>query len=106
MLVHAGSRSPIPQPIRAPRRSGPGRACSREFRAITREPDLPKIPSEYGKNKNVPTPVATFSTDANSVTVDVAVEDAKGHFIPKLDKSYFRVSEDNVPQQIATFSTS
>jgi Ca-activated chloride channel homolog len=69
------------------------------------EANLPKIPSEYGKNKNVPTPVAVFSTDANSVTVDVAVEDAKGHFIPKLDKSYFRISEDNVPQQIATFST-
>jgi Ca-activated chloride channel family protein len=68
------------------------------------EPELPKIPSEYGKNKNVPAPVATFSTDANSVTVDIAVEDAKGHFIPKLDKSYFRISEDNVPQQIATFS--
>ncbi len=69
------------------------------------EADLPKIPSEYGKNKNVPAPVATFSADANSVSLDVAVEDAKGHFIPKLDKSYFRISEDNVPQQIATFST-
>jgi Ca-activated chloride channel homolog len=69
------------------------------------EPELPKIPSEYGKNKNIPNPVAVFSTDANSVTVDVAVEDSKGHFIPKLEKSYFRISEDNVPQQIATFST-
>ena len=49
--------------------------------------------------------MATFSTDATTVTVDVAVEDAKGHFIPKLDKSYFRVSEDNVPQQISSFST-
>ena len=73
--------------------------------AVNGEPDLPKIPSQYGKNKNLPAPVATFSTDANSVTVDVAVEDAKGHFIPKLDKSYFRISEDSVPQQIATFST-
>lgn len=68
--------------------------------------DLPKIPSQYGKNKNTPNPVATFSTDATAVTVDVAVEDAKGHFIPKLDKSYFRILEDNVPQQISTFSTS
>ncbi len=73
--------------------------------AASPEPELPKIPSQYGKNKNVPQPVATFSTDATTVTVDVAVEDAKGHFIPKLDKSYFRISEDNVPQQISTFST-
>lgn len=69
------------------------------------ETDLPKIPSQYGKNKNTPNPVATFSTDATSVTVDVAVEDSKGRFIPKLDKSYFRILEDNVPQQISTFST-
>ncbi len=70
------------------------------------ETGLPKIPSQYGKNKNTPAPTATFSTDATAVTVDVAVEDAKGHFIPKLDKSYFRILEDNVPQQISTFSTS
>jgi len=68
------------------------------------EPDQPKIPSEYGKNKNVPAPVATFSTDATTVTVDVAVEDAKGHFIPKIGKEFFRVSEDNVPQKVASFS--
>ncbi len=68
------------------------------------EPEQPKIPSEYGRNKNVPAPVATFSTDANSVTVDVAIEDAKGHFIPKIGQEYFRVSEDNVPQKIGSFS--
>lgn len=68
------------------------------------EPDQPKIPSEYGKSRNAPAPLATFSTDANTVTVDVAVEDAKGHFIPKIGKEYFRVSEDNVPQKVASFS--
>lgn len=69
------------------------------------EPDLPKIPSQYGKNKNTAPPTATFSASATDVSVDVAVEDSKGHFIPKLDKSYFRVSEDNVPQQITSYST-
>jgi Ca-activated chloride channel family protein len=68
------------------------------------EPVQPKIPSEYGKNRSVPKPVATFATEANTVTVDVAVEDAKGHFIPKIGKEYFRVSEDNVPQKIDSFS--
>ena len=41
------------------------------------EPEQRKIPSEYGKNKNVPAPLATFSSEATTVTVDVAVEDAK-----------------------------
>ncbi|HEY1757016.1 MAG TPA: VWA domain-containing protein [Bryobacteraceae bacterium] len=68
------------------------------------EPVQPKIPSEYGRNKNVPAPVATYSAQANAVTVDIAVEDAKGHFIPKIGKEYFRVSEDNVPQKIDSFS--
>ena len=31
-------------------------------------------------------------------------QDAKGHFIPKIGKEYFRVSEDNVPQKINSFS--
>jgi Ca-activated chloride channel family protein len=83
----------------------PEPAASSPAPSSNAEPALPKIPSEYGKNKDVPKPVATFSTDATAVSVDVAVEDAKGHFIPKLDKSYFRLSEDNVPQQISTFST-
>ena len=52
----------------------------------------------------MPAPVATFSTEATTVTVDVAVEDAKGHFIPKIGQEYFRVSEDNVPQKIGSFS--
>jgi Ca-activated chloride channel homolog len=68
------------------------------------EPEQPKIPSEYGKNKNVPVPLASFSSEATTVTVDVAIEDAKGHFIPKIGQEFFRVSEDNVPQKIASFS--
>ncbi|MBV8732532.1 MAG: VWA domain-containing protein, partial [Acidobacteriia bacterium] len=63
--------------------------------------DLPKIPSRLGK-KGQPdtTGLATFKSDVSVVTVDVAVTDPKGHFIPGLPPSYFRVLEDNVPQQI------
>jgi VWFA-related protein len=84
--------------------TSPSSATSSPATSAPAEPDQPKIPSEYGKNKNVPAPVATFSTDATTVTVDVAVEDAKGHFIPKIGKEFFRVSEDNVPQKVASFS--
>lgn len=99
----ARPRRPQPDPSTDPAVTTPAETAPAPAPDV--EPDLPKIPSEYGKNKNEPKPVATFSTDASNVTLDVAVEDAKGHFIPKLDKSYFRIAEDGVPQQIATFST-
>ncbi len=36
--------------------------------------------------------------------LDVAVLDNKGHFLPNIPKNNFRVLEDNVPQQIASFN--
>ena len=36
--------------------------------------------------------------------LDVAVLDNKGHFLPGIPREKFRVLEDNVPQQIASFS--
>lgn len=84
--------------------TGPTSSTPTSSTAAPVEPDQPKIQSEYGKNRNAPAPLATFSTDANTVTVDVAVEDAKGHFIPKIGKEFFRVSEDNVPQKVSSFS--
>jgi VWFA-related protein len=78
------------------------------------EPDLPKIPSKLSK-KGQPdtTGLATFKSDVSVVTVDVAVTDNKGHFIPGLPTcakpeecghSNFRVLEDNVPQQIKSIT--
>jgi Ca-activated chloride channel family protein len=69
--------------------------------------DAPKIPSKFGKNRegDLPSDVPSFSTDALTVTVDTAVVDTKGHFIPNIPKNYFRVLEDGVPQPVASFST-
>jgi Ca-activated chloride channel homolog len=71
----------------------------------TDESELPKIPSKLSK-KGEPdtTGLATFKSDVSVVTVDVAVTDSKGHFIPGLPPSAFRVLEDNVPQQIKSIS--
>ena len=71
----------------------------------TDEPDLPKIPSKLSK-KGEPdtTGLATFKSDVSVVTVDVAVTDNKGHFIPGLPPTAFRVLEDNVPQQIKSIT--
>jgi len=70
------------------------------------EPDQPKIPSKFNKPKDsaIPEGVPSFRTDAITVTVDTAVLDNKGHFIPNLPKQNFRILEDGVPQQITGFS--
>ena len=67
--------------------------------------DLPKIPSKLSnKNKELPEGSSSFKVDTSVVSVDVAVLDNKGHFIPNIPRGNFRLLEDNVPQQIANFS--
>ncbi|MCU1335285.1 MAG: hypothetical protein JWO19_866 [Bryobacterales bacterium] len=68
------------------------------------EPEQSKIPSQYKKGKELPEGVATYTTDAVTVTVDVSVLDNKGHFIPNIPQGNFRVLEDNVPQKITAIS--
>lgn len=68
--------------------------------------DQEKIPSKYKKDKNEPGPgSASFKSDVATVSVDVAVLDNKGHFIPGIPRGNFRILEDNVPQQVASYST-
>jgi Ca-activated chloride channel homolog len=66
--------------------------------------DLPKIPSAYKKDKMDLGSLQTFKTDVDTVTVDVAVLDKQGHFVPGIQKGFFRVMEDNVPQQVSGFN--
>src|SRR5512132_71508 len=70
------------------------------------ESEQPKIPSRYSKKDKIGTEgLTTFKADIDLVTVDVAVLDNKGHFIPGIPRGNFRVLEDNVPQQIKSFNT-
>ena len=66
--------------------------------------DLPKIPTKYKKDQTDLTNIPSFTSDVDMVTVDVAVIDNKGHFIPGIPKGNFRILEDNVPQQIRGYS--
>jgi VWFA-related protein len=66
--------------------------------------DLPKIPSAYKKDKVDLGNLTTFKADVDTVSVDVAVLDKNGHFIPGIQKGFFRVLEDNVPQQISGYN--
>ena len=69
-------------------------------------PDQQKIPSQFSKkDKEVPEGLPTFKSDVTTVQLDVAVLDNKGNFIPNIPRGNFRVLEDNVPQQLASFST-
>jgi Ca-activated chloride channel family protein len=68
--------------------------------------EQPKIPSKLSnKNKaDLPPEAPSFKVDTSVVSVDVAVLDNKGHFIPGIPRGNFRILEDNVPQQIANFA--
>lgn len=70
------------------------------------EAELEKIPSKLNKKgqTELPEGVPTFRTDSTSVSVDVAVLDNKGRFIPGIPGGNFRILEDNVPQKLSNFS--
>jgi Ca-activated chloride channel family protein len=63
--------------------------------------NLPKIPSEFSKKDKVDLSGApSFKSQVDIVTLDAAVLDAKGQFIPGIPPQAFRILEDNVPQKI------
>ena len=67
----------------------------------TDDEELPKIPSKLKKDPKMSTGDSTqFKSNVDVVTLDVAVIDNKGHFIPGIPGGNFRILEDNVPQQI------
>jgi len=74
-------------------------------RKPTEQPEAAPIPSKLSKKAkpDIPEDVPAFKSNVDVVSVDVAVIDNKGHFIPGLQRNNFRVLEDNVPQQVKSF---
>jgi VWFA-related protein len=96
-LLSAQTQGPLKEPgatVARPRKAPDANTGNDE--------ELPKIPSKLRRDpKMTPgTDVARFKLDVDVVTLDVAVIDNKGHFIPGIPSGNFRVLEDNVPQQI------
>jgi VWFA-related protein len=65
-----------------------------------------KVESKFKKKagEEIPAGVPTFKSDVTTVTVDVAVLDKNGRFIPNIPRGNFRVLEDGVPQQMSGFN--
>jgi len=61
--------------------------------------NLPKIPSQYKKQPDLGN-IPSYQANVDEVTLDVAVLDNKGQFVPGVPANKFRVLEDNVPQPI------
>lgn len=86
-------------------RSGEGVARPKQPTAqAPREEEAAPIPSEFKRQPGQPEGIATFSVDATTITVDVAVVDKEGHFIPNIPVDNFRILEDNEPQRIQEYS--
>src|ERR1039458_8865229 len=91
----AGPTKDVDQTVAKPRKS-------------TGDPEEAPIPSKLSKKAqpDIPENLPSFKSDVNVVSVDVAVLDKNGHFIPNIPRGSFRVLEDNVPQQIKSFGKS
>lgn len=93
-----GPKSTSSETVARPRKKGdPAEAKA--------EPTGDKIESVFKKKgENLPEGLATFKSDVTRVQVDVAVLDNKGRFIPNIPAGNFRILEDGVPQQLASFN--
>ena len=89
-----GPRRPLPDSPRRPGTiPGPGGV-----------PDSPtdRPPVEVRAPQRVPETHPLFTADANAVTVDIAVVDSKGQFIPNIPPGNFQILEDEIPQKIVS----
>ncbi len=68
--------------------------------------DLPPPPAARPKRPPQGKDLTTFKAESNLVTVDVAVLDSRGNFIPQIPREKFLLLEDNVPQKIVNFGPS
>jgi VWFA-related protein len=62
------------------------------------------VPSQTQQGETPRSQVPTYQVESNLVVVDVIVRDKKGNPIRDLSREDFKAYEDNVPQEIVTFS--
>jgi len=101
VMVAQGPKSGGSETVARPKKGNPTGSSPN---APAEPTEQSKIPSQYKKGKDLPEGVATFSTDAVTVTVEASVIDNKGNFIPNIPQDKFRILEDNVPQKISSMT--
>lgn len=62
--------------------------------------NLPPVPTRAPNR--IPDDQPIFSADTNAVTVDIAIMDNKGQFIPSIPAGNFQILEDGVPQKVVS----
>jgi VWFA-related protein len=64
-----------------------------------------KVESKFKKKpgEELPIGLPTFKSDVATVSVDVAVLDKNGRFIPNIPRGNFRILEDGAPQQVSGY---
>ena len=64
-----------------------------------------KVESKFKKKpgEELPVGLPTFKSDVATVSVDVAVLDKNGRFIPNIPRGNFRILEDGVPQLVSGY---
>ena len=97
--AQAGPQSKSSETVVRPRPKG-------DTSSTAPDSDQPQIPSEYNRKDRPTMPEGSpvFRSDVTTVTVDVAVVDNNGRFIPGIPAGNFRILEDKVPQKISDFS--
>ena len=88
-----------------PSKQGPSRDAG-ETVARPKKKSEPPPAAARPKRNPLPADLPSFKSEANLVTVDVAVLDSRGNFIPNVPRDKFLVLEDNVPQKIVNFGPS
>ena len=111
-LLRAQTSGPIggPKRPRPPIGGGPTRAPGTTIDPSGPAPDapstLPPIQTKAPRREAPAGEVPLFTSDTNYVTVDVAVLDDKGVFIPGIPAGNFQILEDGVPQKVVNFGQS
>jgi Ca-activated chloride channel family protein len=90
-----------------PKKEGSETVAKPRKRGDAPEPERAPIESKLKKkpeSETLPEGIPTFKSDATTVSVDVAILDNRGRFIPGIPKGNFRILEDGVPQQVSQFA--
>lgn len=84
-------------PSRSQQRASPKRT--------PRQEPAPQESTPEASPAGEPQDVETLKTDTNLVTVPVIATSVEGSYLPDLQQSEFKVSEDGVPQEVSFFAT-